>query len=122
MKVTYDKNDLKSVLEAIRDELGKPIFRDAVRMYGVICDFAPELSAEAGVLRKLSEKGMLSELERAAGLGNGVVRKWDSASPTVRTVLAVADYLGVTLDELVRPRENVKISYRHDAKPTDVAS
>ena len=70
MKVTYDKNDLKSVLEAIRDELGKPIFRDAVRMYGVICDFAPELSAEAGVLRKLSEKGMLSELERAADSRN----------------------------------------------------
>ena len=43
----------------------------------------------------------IAELERAAGLGNGVVRKWNDASPTLRTVIAVADYLGVTLDELV---------------------
>ena len=43
----------------------------------------------------------ISELERVAGLGNGVVRKWDDASPTLRSVIAVANYLGVTLDELV---------------------
>ena len=45
----------------------------------------------------------VAELERAAGLGNGVVRKWDSASPTLRTVIAVARCLGVTLDELIAP-------------------
>ena len=45
----------------------------------------------------------IAELERAAGLGNGVVRKWNSASPTLRTVIAVACYLGVTLDELLAP-------------------
>ncbi|MBQ6206251.1 MAG: helix-turn-helix transcriptional regulator [Oscillospiraceae bacterium] len=44
----------------------------------------------------------IAELERKAGLGNGVVRKWDNASPTLRTAIAVADYLGVTLDDLVR--------------------
>ena len=43
----------------------------------------------------------IAELERAAGLGNGVVRKWNSASPTLRTVIAVAQHLGVTLDELL---------------------
>ena len=43
----------------------------------------------------------VAELERAAGLGNGVIRKWDNASPTLRTVIAVANYLGVTLDELL---------------------
>ena len=46
----------------------------------------------------------ISELERATGLGNGVVRKWNAASPTLRTVIAVADFLNVTLDELVRPQ------------------
>ena len=45
----------------------------------------------------------IAELERAAGLGNGVVRKWNSASPTLRTVIAVARCLGVTLDELIAP-------------------
>ena len=49
--------------------------------------------------RKIS----VAELERAAGLGNGVVRKWNAASPTLRTVIAVAHYLGVTLDELITP-------------------
>lgn len=46
----------------------------------------------------------IAELERAAGLGNGVVRKWNNASPTLRTVIAVADYLDVPLEELVRPQ------------------
>ena len=49
------------------------------------------------------KKLTIAELERLTGLGNGVVRKWDAASPTLRNVIAVADCLGVTLDELVRP-------------------
>ena len=43
----------------------------------------------------------IAELERKAGLGNGVIRKWDRASPTLRTVSAVADCLGVTINELL---------------------
>jgi len=45
----------------------------------------------------------IAQLEREAGLGNGVVRKWNSASPTLRTVIAVADCLDVSLDELISP-------------------
>lgn len=58
-------------------------------------------------IRSICEEKCLtiSELERATGLGNGVVRKWNVASPTLRTVIAVADFLGVTLDELVRPHK-----------------
>ena len=54
-------------------------------------------------IRNICEKRniTIAELERAAGLGNGVVRKWNSASPTLRTVIAVARCLGVTLDELI---------------------
>ena len=44
----------------------------------------------------------IAELERGAGLGNGVIRKWNQASPTLRTVFAVTDYLGVTLDDLMK--------------------
>ena len=48
----------------------------------------------------------IAELERSAGLGNGVVRKWDAASPTLRSVIAVADCLGVTVDELIGCAKN----------------
>ena len=48
--------------------------------------------------RKIS----LRALERACGIGNGVIRKWDQTAPTVWHVKAVADYLGVTVDELLR--------------------
>ena len=48
----------------------------------------------------------ISEVERKAGLGNGVIRKWDHASPTLRTLFAVTDYLGVTLNDLLdQPEE-----------------
>ena len=41
-------------------------------------------------------------LEREAGLGNGVIAGWKRGFPRVDKLLAVADYFGVTLDELVR--------------------
>ena len=33
------------------------------------------------------------------------VSKWDQASPTVRTVMAVADYLGTTVSDLLKAPE-----------------
>ncbi|MBQ6986854.1 MAG: helix-turn-helix transcriptional regulator [Oscillibacter sp.] len=51
-------------------------------------------------------KGLsIAELERSAGLGNGVVRKWEAASPTLRSVVMVAECLGTTVDALIQPRE-----------------
>ena len=47
----------------------------------------------------------LAELERRTGLANGVVRKWDKTSPTLRSASAVADYFGVTLDRLLEKWE-----------------
>ena len=44
----------------------------------------------------------IAQLEREAGLGNGVIRKWDRASPTLRSIFAVTDYLGVTLNDLMK--------------------
>lgn len=73
MNATYDKNDLKSVLEYAREEHGRRILREPEELYRVICDIAPGFSAEAEILRKLSELGMLSELEKAADLHNQTV-------------------------------------------------
>lgn len=42
-----------------------------------------------------------AELERAVGLGNGTVARWDEKSPSIVRVKAVADYFGVTVDELL---------------------
>ena len=68
--MNYDANDLKSVLEYIRDEYGKSVFRNGAQMYGFISDFAPGFSAEGDILRRLSERGMLSELEQTADAKN----------------------------------------------------
>lgn len=40
-------------------------------------------------------------LERELGIGNGVIAKWAKRSPRVETVKLVADYFGVTVDELL---------------------
>ena len=46
-------------------------------------------------------------LEKACGIANGAIGKWNgkSAAPRVDTRSAIADYLGVTVDELLNPRE-----------------
>ena len=55
--------------------------------------------------RKLSVR----ELERKCGIGNGVIRRWDDGAANVRLVKAVADYLGVSVDYLLRePEKNEK--------------
>lgn len=41
-------------------------------------------------------------LEKALGIGNGVIGKWSKSSPTVAKLAAVADYFGVTVDELLQ--------------------
>lgn len=55
------------------------------------------------ILEKCKEKGMtLAELERQAGLANRTIYKWNENIPSVEKVLAVANVLGVTVDELVK--------------------
>ena len=41
-------------------------------------------------------------LERELGFGDGTIMKWKTASPTVGKLKRVADYFGVTVDELLR--------------------
>lgn len=44
-------------------------------------------------------------LEKAIGAGNGTIGKWDTGSPRVETIKKVADYFGVTVDELLSKTE-----------------
>lgn len=51
----------------------------------------------------------LCAVERELGIGNGVIAKWANSSPRVGSLKKVADYFGVTVDELLQsakePRE-----------------
>ena len=46
-----------------------------------------------------------ARLERETGMGNGVIARWGTSSPTVANIKAVADYFGVTVDALLSERE-----------------
>lgn len=54
--------------------------------------------------RKIS----ICALERETGIGNGVIGKWrDGArSPRVDTVKRIADYFGITVDELLSDNQD----------------
>lgn len=41
-------------------------------------------------------------LERALGFGNGTIQYWKKASPQLKNVKRVADYFGVSVDELMK--------------------
>lgn len=43
----------------------------------------------------------IAELERVTGIGNGVIARWDNFNPRVDRIKLVADYFGVTVDELL---------------------
>lgn len=55
------------------------------------------------IRRLCAERGISSrELERACCLGFRSIENWKDHSPTVANLKAVADYFGVTVDELLR--------------------
>lgn len=55
------------------------------------------------VRRSANKKDMsICKLEKKAGLPNGTIGKWRTASPNVSSIKAVADVLGVTVDDLIR--------------------
>lgn len=43
----------------------------------------------------------IAGLERKTDLGNATIRGWGKSSPTVDKLKRVADYFGVTVDELL---------------------
>jgi lambda repressor-like predicted transcriptional regulator len=55
------------------------------------------------IARLCKEKGItIAKLERETGLSNGTIARWETASPRVANAQAVADFFGVSLDELVK--------------------
>lgn len=56
-----------------------------------------------------SRKGIsIAKLERETGLGNATIRGWANSSPTVDRLKAVADYFGVTVDDLLSDNNATK--------------
>ncbi len=55
-------------------------------------------------IRKLCDARGISifRLERDLKFGNGTVRGWSCSSPSADKLKRVADYFGVTVDELLR--------------------
>ena len=48
------------------------------------------------------QKGIsIAKLERETGISNGTIGRWNTSSPTVENVQKVAEYFGVTVDELI---------------------
>ena len=58
-------------------------------------------------IRKLCEVNNTSifALEKKLGFGNGTISRWDNSSPTVANLKKVADYFGVTMEELLSQEE-----------------
>lgn len=48
----------------------------------------------------------IAKLEREVGLGNATVRGWADSSPTVDKLKLVADYFGVSVDDLLSDTQN----------------
>lgn len=42
------------------------------------------------------------ELEKRAGLGNGIVGKWREATPNIKSLMAIAAVLKVDINELIK--------------------
>lgn len=51
-------------------------------------------------------KVTFAKLERELGFGNGTIRKWSSASPSVDRLEKVADYFQVSIDLLIGRNQN----------------
>ena len=58
-------------------------------------------------IRKLAkEKGFsIPSIEEATGLSNGAISKWNISSPSVDNLKKVADFLGVTMEDLMSDTE-----------------
>lgn len=53
----------------------------------------------------ISKNISFREIEKKAGLGNGVINKWKTVSPKVSTVEIVAEALGVSFETLLEKKE-----------------
>ena len=62
-----------------------------------------------GIKRRCEANGItIAELERKAGIGNGIIRRWDEMNPRLDNLKAVARALGVTVDELLQEGDDAE--------------
>lgn len=55
------------------------------------------------ILKLIEEqKTSKAKVEAACGLGNGTIESWKDGNPTISKLEAVANVLGVSIEELVR--------------------
>lgn len=61
-------------------------------------------------IKQLCEKNNtnFAEVERAVGLGNGVIGKWKESSPRLETIQKVAAHFGVKVDDLLQGGDSNK--------------
>ena len=58
------------------------------------------------IKKRCADKGIsIRQLEGSLGLSNGIVASWAVKSPSVTRVKAVADFFGVTVDDLLTETE-----------------
>lgn len=64
--VDYNEaQDIYNVLLEMRKRFGFEIFRNATRMYSVICDLSPERRRDANVLKQMCSVGLMGDFEKA---------------------------------------------------------
>ena len=54
------------------------------------------------ITRLCDQRGIsIAKLERETGISNGTIGRWGTSSPSVDNVRKVADFFGVTIDDLI---------------------
>ncbi len=58
-------------------------------------------------IKELAEKDgtSIASLERKLSIGNGTIRKWNEASPTLESISKVARYFGVSIEHFLEDKE-----------------
>lgn len=69
MERGYDPADFRSVLFYMKNRFGVEVFREPQRISAILRDLSPKLDADINVLRQLSDRGLLAELESVSGAG-----------------------------------------------------
>ena len=63
----------------------------------------------AKIQRLCRDRGVsVAKMEKSVGIANGSIGKWKNSCPSVDNAKAVADYLGVTVDDLLRDDDEDK--------------
>ena len=64
----------------------------------------------------------VAQLEREVKVGNGSIRKWRKVSPSVESLVKVADFFGISTDELLGRDAQISIQSHVLAKNVDKLS